>query len=271
MCLKHVIGALEVFDLKQRIITGLVLALIVIIPFWIGGWVLNVLFSGCVFIASYEIVNIFKNKWPNYALVFIPLISALICFVATYYLNLLLPIVSFFILYLVLLTVIVENVEVTEISLVAFVHVILIFAIMSYVQASAINHLILFYVVIATSGTDTGAYFVGSYLGKHKLSPRISPNKTVEGSIGGSVIGTIAASTFAYFVLNEQFSYKFVILAFIITIVGQIGDLLFSAIKRHYGIKDFGSFLPGHGGILDRIDSLLVSYMFLFAVLSWVL
>ena len=256
--------------MKQRVITGVALAIAVIIPFWFGGWLLDLLFIACIFLSSYEIVNIFKNKWPHYTSIFIPIISAFICFIAMKHLSFLLPTIAFFILYLVLLTVVVEEVEVTEISLVVFVHVVFIFGLMSYVQATTINHLILFFVVIATSSTDTGAYFVGSYFGKHKLSPKISPNKTIEGSVGGSLIGTLAASIFGYFVFGSLFSYKIVILALALTIVGQIGDLLFSAIKRHYEIKDFGSVLPGHGGVLDRIDSILVNYMFLFAVLSWV-
>lgn len=105
--------------------------------------------------------------------------------------------------------------------------------------------------------TDTGAYVTGRKIGKRKLWPEISPNKTVEGFVGGIIWAIIFACIFQFFVPVAS-SYPILILVTIIaSIVGQLGDLVESAIKRHYDVKDSGKLLPGHGGILDRFDSLL--------------
>lgn len=113
----------------------------------------------------------------------------------------------------------------------------------------------IFYLFLISSLTDTFALFTGKYFGKHKLSI-ISPNKTIEGSIGGSLFGS-AFATLIYLLL-VGFNTNWLILlgiSFLLSILGQIGDLFFSSIKRYYGIKDFSNLIPGHGGILDRLDS----------------
>lgn len=109
---------------------------------------------------------------------------------------------------------------------------------------------------------DTSAYFVGSYLGKHKLCPEISPHKTIEGAIAGVIGGTVSSLIFGFvFQLiygNAVVFYGVLILvAFINSIVSIFGDLTFSILKRSCRIKDFGSIMPGHGGLLDRFDSVL--------------
>lgn len=108
---------------------------------------------------------------------------------------------------------------------------------------------------LATFGSDTGAYFTGMAIGKHKLIPRLSPKKTIEGSIGGIVLGSLLGLGFAYYfgILNHWLIIPAIIL---MTLTSQIGDLIFSAIKRYFEVKDYSHLLPGHGGILDRIDSL---------------
>lgn len=113
------------------------------------------------------------------------------------------------------------------------------------------------YLLLIPIMTDTFALICGKYFGKHKLS-EISPNKTVEGSIGGSIIGTIIPVLYVVLLTDIQTKVvSLVLVTFVLTLVGQIGDLFFSAIKRHYKVKDFSNLIPGHGGILDRMDSML--------------
>ncbi|WP_099158130.1 phosphatidate cytidylyltransferase [Virgibacillus ndiopensis] len=116
----------------------------------------------------------------------------------------------------------------------------------------------IFYVLLVIWGTDTGAYFFGRAFGKTKLWPKISPNKTIEGALGGILVACIVGVLFQFAYPLEEYSMLIVILVTIlVSIFGQIGDLVESAFKRHYGVKDSGNILPGHGGILDRFDSLL--------------
>jgi len=117
-------------------------------------------------------------------------------------------------------------------------------------------------VFVAAWITDTFAYFTGVFFGKHKLIPKISPKKTIEGSVGGIVFCVIAFVVYAKIltsVSDIQVNYAaFAIFGLCLSALSQIGDLLASAIKRSYGIKDYGKLFPGHGGVLDRFDSIMV-------------
>jgi len=103
--------------------------------------------------------------------------------------------------------------------------------------------------------TDSGAYFIGKSFGKNKLWPTISPNKTVEGFVGGILSALVVGVLFILF--TDMNAVKLLTMSILMAIFGQLGDLVQSAYKRHYGVKDSGKILPGHGGILDRFDSLL--------------
>ena len=118
--------------------------------------------------------------------------------------------------------------------------------------------------------TDTFAYFTGFLFGKHKLIPDVSPKKTIEGSIGGTLCCALAFVVFGlvvdvFFGQNADLLFLF-ISGLIIALISQIGDLIMSVIKRHYGIKDFGKIFPGHGGMLDRFDSILAVSLGLCAI-----
>ena len=120
---------------------------------------------------------------------------------------------------------------------------------------------ILVYLLLITVVTDSFALFTGKLLGKHKLAPNISPNKTIEGSIGGSLFGTISASIFYLLVINNKYLFLTIITTLLLTIIGQLGDLIKSSIKRYENIKDFSNLIPGHGGIIDRLDSIIFVMM----------
>jgi len=124
--------------------------------------------------------------------------------------------------------------------------------------ASFDSHFFIWYVFILAWGTDTCAYFTGYFFGKRKLWEEISPKKTIEGAIGGIVGATILAFGFAY-VLKPSFMYYAIPLGIIGSIVSQMGDLIASKIKRYVDIKDYGHIMPGHGGVLDRFDSIILT------------
>lgn len=142
-----------------------------------------------------------------------------------------------------------------------------------FVQVRQDNWMLLVYGLMIVWLTDSFAYIVGRKFGKHKLIPKISPNKTWEGSVGGSLIAVVIASSYLIIFRNQitDLNYFWIILyTIILSVVGQIGDLIESAYKRYFGFKDSGKILPGHGGILDRFDSMLVVFpllAFFFEVL----
>ncbi|SDG98936.1 phosphatidate cytidylyltransferase [Alteribacillus persepolensis] len=116
--------------------------------------------------------------------------------------------------------------------------------------------LILFILFLIWS-TDSGAYFVGKRWGKHKLSPDISPKKTIEGFIGGIVMAAVVGGIFHFFFPIYSSITTLILFIVVTSVFGQLGDLVESALKRHYAVKDSGTVLPGHGGVLDRFDSLI--------------
>lgn len=122
---------------------------------------------------------------------------------------------------------------------------------------------------LAAWGSDIGAYFVGKTFGKHQLSPLLSPKKTLEGALGGILFSVLLCGIYGLFIYNFSAAYQklcqnevnsiliFSIIGFIGSVFAQLGDLTASSIKRQFNVKDYGKFMPGHGGILDRFDSLI--------------
>lgn len=127
-----------------------------------------------------------------------------------------------------------------------------------FVVARSINFITLLYGMLIVWLTDSGAYLIGRKIGKNKLAPKISPNKTWEGSIGGTVTATIILAIYLYFLPVGGTWLPMILLTIVLSIMGQFGDLIESSLKRYYGVKDSGKILPGHGGILDRFDSMLI-------------
>ncbi len=146
--------------------------------------------------------------------------------------------------------------------------------------------LILFaFVLITTMLTDIGAYQIGVKFGKHKLCPTISPKKSIEGSIAGTIIGALSGTLFMsilnltlkepyqsaikLFKIENNYLYALAVfgIALLLSIAGQLGDLIASKIKREYDIKDYGKIFPGHGGVLDRFDSSIYSFLIFVIIL----
>lgn len=140
------------------------------------------------------------------------------------------------------------------------------FSVINIIRNIDLNLLI--YILLITIFTDSFAYIIGSLIGKNKLLENVSPKKTIEGMISGSIMGTFVATMFYNTVIDSTLSLSTLILiTLFLSIIGQFGDLVFSAIKRYFNKKDFSNIMPGHGGILDRLDSIIfVSLGFIFFI-----
>ncbi|MCM1991107.1 phosphatidate cytidylyltransferase [Oceanirhabdus seepicola] len=142
-----------------------------------------------------------------------------------------------------------------------------------YLIGAKENGVYLIWVIFISSWScDTMAYFVGKNIGKIKIAPRISPNKSLEGSIGGFLSSTIAVGIYGYIIINF-FSininlFHFIMIGLLCGVLNQIGDLTASSIKRNMDIKDFSNLIPGHGGILDRFDSIIFASAVVYYYIS---
>ena len=157
-----------------------------------------------------------------------------------------------------------KTVSVTDAAMVIFSVIYIPYFLTNLLYIRELEHgrILLWIPFIGAFLTDTCAYFAGVFLGKHKLCPEISPKKTIEGSVGG-ILGCMVACMLYGLLMKEAWGLdvnyiNLAILGFAMSIVSQIGDLSASIIKRKFGIKDYGSLFPGHGGILDRLDSVIM-------------
>ncbi len=250
--------------MKQRVITA-VIALIIFLPLlYLGGLPFDILVTLMGIVAMSEFLIMKKKLLVSFeAIVSFPLM-----------LSILLPVFwagfwtqdtlggSFYLLALVLLvyTVISKNrfsFDDAGVLLLGGLYAGLGFRFMMLARAESLWMML--YALLIVWITDSGAYLIGRKIGKNKLAPHISPNKTWEGSIGGSLSAVVIVGAYLYFV-QAAFPYSFstmLLWTLVFSVGGQLGDLIESAFKRHYGVKDSGKILPGHGGILDRFDSLL--------------
>lgn len=131
------------------------------------------------------------------------------------------------------------------------------------------NYFYVLFTILVTWANDSAAYFIGINFGKHKLSPKISPKKSIEGSLGGLAGGILLAVIMA--VIYKKNPWMMMLLGVIVVIAGQFGDLFESVLKRNAGVKDSGTFLPGHGGVLDRFDSLLLAAPVVYYIAIYIL
>ena len=281
--------------MKVRIITGVISALIVIMLLVFTGLgyqgVMSIPMGAIAAIAAYEMMRVSKCK--NKVLTVVSMIVAAIGpayvdFGLQKYIPI--PLSTLLIIYVVLLLIIMlkfyEKTKFEHVALALFGSVAIPGALGTFFkvrdlcvvypelfQRSHCVFLILSAMYCAWM-SDTWAYFVGSKLGKHKLAPKISPKKSVEGAIGG-VFGTTLFCVVTYFICdytcfrNDTLNVWMVLLgAIILAILGMCGDLSASVIKRNFGEKDFGNLFPGHGGVLDRIDSFLVTMPALYVMIQ---
>jgi len=161
-----------------------------------------------------------------------------------------------------------------SITLLGFLYVGILFSFIPLVNIKASGSFLVWLIFIGSWGADTLAYYSGKYLGKKKLCPEVSPKKTIAGAIGGLLGSTIGCGVFGIVVSSyvpEVQIIHFFLIGALCGIMGQFGDLVASSIKRYVGIKDYSNLIPGHGGILDRFDSILFNSAVVFYYLTFII
>ncbi len=280
--------------MKVRVLTSLVGLVILglVMVFYETIW-FNILFAGVCILAIHELYNALGFEKKDGYIFFVFSVMATLVMLADneYVIPLLIPAAYLFVLFLAVCVVVkFSKVNFAKLSAMAVFSAVVVFCFYSFVylkmllpkaqygfDATYFAILILAY----AWGGDTCAYFAGRAFGKRKLAPIVSPKKTVEGAIGG-VIGSMCISlvvTLVYIQLvgrifgNDEVHLLYYILVTLLggvtSVLGIIGDLFASAVKRQYGLKDFGSIFPGHGGILDRFDSVLFIAPLVCLVVRW--
>ena len=263
----------------KRVLSGLILFPILALILIFGNKYLVDIFISIIAIMSlHEFYKAFKGKanpiqWIGY------ITAGLICFIHLIPGEFVLPAITLIILInvLVLFTQVVvtsmkRNITDITISLFGVCYVVFFLMFAPLIRDNLENgKILIWYVFFAAWATDMFAYFIGKNFGKHKFT-EISPNKSLEGCIGGicgSIIFVMIYTVVCNTVWNLEINYLYAFgLSVFLSIISQIGDLAASSVKRHCGIKDYSNLIPGHGGILDRIDSVLFILPFAYFLLS---
>lgn len=257
----------------QRIITAIV-ALCVLFPVLIlsNTWVFPIAVAICCIIGNYEIlkcVGTLSNRALSVPLITIsaiaPILIRLVSTLENYYIVMTCVVLGAILYFMAIMTFSKGKLGIDSVSISALLsfYVTVGFASMILLHDFfAMGHYAYLLVFIGAWITDIFAYFCGKLFGRHKLIPEVSPKKTVEGSIGGTLFTGLSFVAFGMILncidISIELGYvQLFVFGIVAAIVAQIGDLTMSAIKRRYGIKDFGRIFPGHGGMLDRFDSIL--------------
>ena len=253
--------------MKKRVLSAIIMILIFVPLLFMGGILFDIFMSLLALGAMHELIKI-REKKKEFPIIVKIVSYLLIVFssILIYNQNIYNYTMSFqliaFIILMFLLPILLKNMKedynindaLYLVGSLLFINIA--FNLILVVRNYSLNYLI--YLLLITVITDTFALITGIYIGKNKLAPTISPNKTIEGFMGGTLMGTFVATTFYYTAIDSSISIAILLLTTLfLSVVGQLGDLVFSSIKRTYNVKDFSNLIPGHGGILDRLDSLI--------------
>lgn len=270
----------------KRILTAVVALPLVILLFWLDNTLIMMIAMTLVAVLSVSEVLIATKYFSNRGLTAVCMIfvAAMPSFLYFNELIRFFPMLAGAFLLVMFLIMLFdhEHVKFQEISLMAFVAFLIPLSLSTVVFLHKMSEYGIFYVILAFLIpwiSDAGAYFVGSAIGKHKMAPKISPKKSWEGFFGGIVTAVVSVLIVGFGypwieeMINGSVSFKvniplLVIVAVVGSILGVIGDFSASLLKRQCEVKDFGSILPGHGGMLDRFDSMLFAAPFLYFVFS---
>lgn len=263
--------------LKQRVASGAILVLLLFPLLWLSKipFVLPAAVAALSAGAVYEVLLATKYVETKGIMVISLAFAVIIPFIQNISIQSFIAALFFLtIMLFIILMINDKNYSFEHISVVYLVSLMIpfFFTTLIYLRNMEFGDLFIYMVFIGAFMSDVGGYFVGRFFGKTKLAPSVSPKKTVEGAIGGILITVLSYLLFVLIVLqlrDVKINYILLVICGILTSVfSQIGDLSASIIKRKFGIKDFGSLMPGHGGILDRFDSVMFASPFLFIFLS---
>lgn len=258
---------------NSRYFGALVMAPFIIFLFLGGVWLKSITFI-VSFLGLYEIYNALKEKKFNP----IPLVGYILLVI--YYLmnnNIEKFVYVLLLISILLLIVPIINLKYnfidSALTVLGFIYVGILFSFIPIISSKPNGNFLIWLIFIGSWVSDTLAYYSGKYFGRQKLCPEISPNKTIAGSIGGFLGSTIGCGIFGIIMINKIANVNlidFILIGALCGIMGQLGDLVASSIKRYVGIKDYGNLIPGHGGILDRFDSILFNSLVVFYYLTFI-
>ncbi len=263
------------FDLRRAYTAAVLIPGVYVIIRYLPPWALTLLLMVCGSLALLELYRISFQSRPNYALVGTGLaLSALVLarHHLPYDLTDLLAVGLLTLPAALLLSPGPAERRIKDMAITAFgiVYIGLTLSTIAPTRLLPGGEWLVLFLALITWAADTGAYYAGTLWGKHQLAPRISPKKTVEGLLGGVGLAVAAALVAQAWFVPQLQPMDTVILGVVLTGAGLFGDLLESAIKRRVGVKDSGSILPGHGGMLDRIDSLLFTAPTFYYYVIWI-
>lgn len=267
----------------KRTLTGLILVAVLVPLLILGDWYFALIVAFIAYMANQELLAMFAKEESVFKSLknTMPIWSSITIIFGYFEPNLIIPAIVMGILLFLIAMVINKHIT-PSISMKL---------IFSYIYGGCLPLLVLylrnlnlwivFLVLVTVMLTDVGGYIFGYFFGKHKLCPTISPKKTIEGAILGTLFG-MGCGCALYFVVSKVFDLtilttistlslpleilSIVGITFVLAIIGQLGDLVASRIKRAYNIKDFGKIFPGHGGILDRFDSTLIASAMMYVI-----
>ncbi len=256
--------------LKTRVTTALVFVPLLLLAIWVGNIALIAAVAFLITMSVYEYCRMLAHKNYKTNTVFSIVIALFIGLLTGYAQFAYLPAVlllSFVIIMFLHFRGKAYALEGTMMNFAGTVYFALGFGSILYLRFAHDTWVWLLLAFFITWFTDIGAYAVGICIGKHKLAPEISPKKTVEGAIGGLLISILSVLIFGSIVLNLQI-WQLIVIGLGGSVFAQVGDLLESMVKRWADVKDSGNILPGHGGIWDRFDSILLTAPYLCIVLK---
>ena len=294
--------------MKQRVLTAILMTIVFVPFFFLGGWFIIGLFSILSYIAMFELISMYqlRNTLPNICKYIMPLFSSIIVLFSGFSSSEdIIYVLLVELMFLMIMPLFNKKIAMRDIIFFIFS---IIYSGVSFSIIATIRNIdtlyenknielftnfnifgvglvMIIFVLLTTMLTDVGAYQFGVKFGKHKLCPSISPKKSIEGSIAGTIVGACSGTLFMVILqltLSEEYknaikifpidnSYLYYLaifgIAILLSIAGQLGDLIASKIKREYNIKDYGKIFPGHGGVLDRFDSSIYSFLVFMIIL----